>query len=118
LKLKPNPPIEYQIKETIEPTISTKSNISKIALFSTAIIVVIAIAAFFFLRKTESQPSQIDKVKEQISKYYQAIENNNVEVLDYYLQPIMERWYDRRHVTLKEIKIETSSMRCSCNLPN
>jgi len=100
--------IEEQSQHISSTETISKSKQYRIPIIFVFAAFILAIMAFIIFRNKVSPPTQIDKVKEQISKYYQAIQNNNVEVLDYYLNPILDRWYDRRHVTLKEIKNETA----------
>jgi len=49
------------------------------------------------------------KLKGSIERYYQALENNNVEVLGYFINDKVERWYDKSNMNIESIKKETQA---------
>lgn len=66
----------------------------------------------FFLSKSSSKSDLTnqqteDLLKNQIGHYYKDLENNNVEVLDQYINQRVDNWYSLKNVSLSEIKKET-----------
>lgn len=57
-----------------------------------------------FEQKIKSNVEQ--NLKNNIKKYYEAFENNNMEVLDYFINNKVDRWYNESNVNLTFIKNE------------
>jgi len=51
-----------------------------------------------------SNKKEEQKLKSQIQAYYDALENDNLEVLDYFINEKVSRWYNSSNVDLNTIK--------------
>ncbi|WP_298767529.1 hypothetical protein [uncultured Polaribacter sp.] len=47
-------------------------------------------------------------IKQKVSEYYKTIDNGNINDLDNYINPIVDKWYNKTNLTLSEIKSQTT----------
>jgi len=114
-----NKPIQHE--QTVNPEhISNngqpkKNNRNRIIL-SLILLFLISTTFYFFTSNDKNDSKIIDKeinsnaeqnIKEYVAKYYLALDNNNVEALDYFINNKVDRWFSKSNVSLTNIKKDT-----------
>jgi hypothetical protein len=109
-----------EIRESQTPPSSLKQmkglNTKTLLIGVVVLIVFVTISLFFFIPKTnhespgtlKAEENVISELKTNIKKYYESIDNNNVEVLDYFLAKKLDRWYGQRNVPIESVKKESA----------
>ncbi|MEY4876223.1 MAG: hypothetical protein RL708_1372 [Bacteroidota bacterium] len=82
----------------------TESNSNKIKNSKTLMLIAISIVilCFCFYKLFYTSPSK--KIKEQITEYYSAVDNRDINALDMYLAKNVENWFNKRNISSDEIK--------------
>ena len=71
----------------------------------TGVIFLVLIFLFYSLLNNSKSDVQVENnLKNNIKIYYLSIENNNLEVLDYYINSKVDRWYSDYNISLKDVK--------------
>ena len=106
--------------EQITNTEQPKKNNSKKIIFISILTLFVSIILFSFFSQNKAiisknvpivsveknKPDVEQNLKNNIKKYYEALENNNMEVLDYFINNKVDRWYNASNVNLVFIKNE------------
>jgi hypothetical protein len=80
---------------------------SKSKTFRYAVLLVLLIAFGLLGMRAYKQYNIDDSLRDKTAAYYQTIELGAVGNLDNYINPTVDKWYNKNNLTLDEIKIDT-----------
>lgn len=101
--IKKGSPNEKEVikEEKIKPIINKRKNIK----FSVAFLFVLIIGFFSFYYLSNN----IEKdIKQKTSEYYKTLDNGNINDLDNYINPIVDKWYNKTNLSLSEVKYQAT----------
>lgn len=89
-------------QEKIKPSNNKKKSFKfGIAFF---ILLIFGLLSFNFLKSNNIEK----ELKQKTSEYYQTLEIGNIDDLDNYINPFVNKWYNKSNLTLSEVKVEVT----------
>jgi len=100
-------PLEEQTKEReaiVKPVSISRFKNKRIVALSVGGLLLVAFLIFNVF-KTSIE----DTIKQKTREYYSTIQSGNIDALENYISPIVNKWYSRSNMTFEEIKAQTKS---------
>ncbi|MGR7812191.1 hypothetical protein [Lacinutrix undariae] len=91
-------------KEDVNNTLILSSKNKKTALAITVALFIAVFLTFNVFKKTNE-----DLLKEKTIAYYSTIQSGNIDELENFIQPNVDKWYSQSNLTYTEIKEQTKS---------
>lgn len=100
-------PLEGQTKEReaiVKPVSISRFKNKRIVALSVGGLLLVAFLIFNVFKISIE-----DTIKQKTREYYSTIQSGNIDALENYISPIVNKWYSRSNMTFEEVKAQTKS---------